>query len=361
MTLLLLSSLLPTAAMSNARVLCIGETLFDGLPTGIFLGGAPLNAAVHLAELGVQASYASAVGKDRLGREAVRRLTARGVDVSLVTTLDGHETGFVEVDIDANGDASYTFATPAAWDHTPLEGIATAAAAADAVVFGSLGSRAADSRAAIRAAAASARFAVCDINLRPPFVEDAIVAEAARGVDLLKLNDEELTPLAEALRRTAADATETDAAAAACAAAALADGAMEKAEAEDAMALLIAEAAAAVGRAAQAGSVVVTRGAQGAVYWDGGAGDAWSCAGFVPPTVVDTVGAGDSFLAGLLASRLVHGAEPPEALEAGCRCGAFVASRAGATPAHEPEAMDALRPPDGGGVPKPLLVGGVRV
>ena len=190
---------------------------------------------------------------------------------------------------------------------------------------------------------------------------DAVVAEAARGVDLLKLNDEELMPLAQALHLTAANAAETDAAAVACAAAALADSAMEKEEAEEAMALIIAEAAAAVGRAAQAGSVVVTRGSQGAVYWDGAVGDAWSCAGFVPPTVVDTVGAGDSFLAGLLASRLVHGAEPPEALEAGCRCGAFVASRAGATPAHEPEAMDALRPPDGAGAPKPLLVGGVRV
>ena len=177
-------------------------------------------------------------------------------------------------------------------------------------------------------------------------------------MDLLKLNDEELSPLAEALRRTAADAADAEVAAAACAAAALADGARQEAAA----AAFIAEAAAAVGRAAQAGSVVVTRGAQGAVYWDGTEGSAWSCEGFVPPVVVDTVGAGDSFLAGLLASRLVQGASPPEALEAGCRCGAFVASRAGATPSHEREAMDALRPPDGGGgPPKPLLVGGVRV
>ena len=70
------------------RILCLGETLFDGLPSGIYLGGAPLNAAVHLAEAGLEASFASAVGRDRLGREALRRLAARNVDTSLVATLD---------------------------------------------------------------------------------------------------------------------------------------------------------------------------------------------------------------------------------------------------------------------------------
>lgn len=105
------------------RVLCIGETLFDGLPTGIFLGGAPLNVAVHLAHMGAASRYASAVGRDRLGIEARRRISASGVDVSLLSVSDAAETGFVSVDINSNGDASYTFATPAAWDFVPLEGV----------------------------------------------------------------------------------------------------------------------------------------------------------------------------------------------------------------------------------------------
>ena len=83
----------------------MGECLFDALPSGIFLGGAPLNVACHLSELGAQASFASAVGDDRLGRDALRRLRARGVDVDLVATDATAETGFVTAEVDAAGDA----------------------------------------------------------------------------------------------------------------------------------------------------------------------------------------------------------------------------------------------------------------
>ena len=339
-----------------SRVLRIGETLFDGLPSGIYLGGAPLNVAVHLAEQGVEASYVSAVGKDRLGREAVRRLNARGVDTSLLRTLDDHETGFVEVDIDEQGDASYTFATPAAWDHVSSKGITAEAAAADAVVWGSLGSRAATSREAVLMAANAAKYAVCDINLRPPFVDETVLVSVASGVDLLKLNDEELTPLANALHSVAkAYGTPGDLVvkltAAACDATTAADAAAATASGDDdgTVATAIAEAAAAIGRAARASTVVVTRGAQGAVLWDSATQESWSHPGFVPPQVVDSVGAGDAFLAALLASLLADGGTPAEALAAGCRCGAFVASRAGATPAHEPDALAALQPASGTG------------
>ena len=201
-------SILALTTTSPPRVLCIGETLFDGLASGIYLGGAPLNVACHLSQLGVSASYVSAVGADRLGIEARRRLNDRGVDTSLIGTVEGAETGFVTATLDAAGDASYEFVTPAAWDFmeaTPS--VTTAAAAAGAVVLGTLGSRAAPSRTAIRAAAAAARMVVCDVNLRPPIVENQVVAEAVFGVDLLKLNDEEMLPVADALRvRTESDA-----------------------------------------------------------------------------------------------------------------------------------------------------------
>lgn len=338
--LLLLISVQQLAAI---RILCVGETLFDGLPSAIFMGGAPLNAAVHLAEVGAEVSFASAVGRDRLGREAERRLCARRVDTTLLSKVDEHETGFVEVDIDSKGDASYTFATPAAWDFLPSDGINSAAAAADAVVWGSLGSRAQGSRAAVRAAAAAARFGVCDVNLRPPFVEPEVVAEAARGVSLLKLNDEEITPLADALKQTAKGAEAAEAAEAACAAAKRVEdaGLASTTAGDDPVAKAIAAAAAALGRAASASSVVVTRGAAGAVLWDGD-DHAWSHPGFVPPTLADSVGAGDAFLAALLFCLLSPDGTPADALEAGCRCGAFVASRDGATPTHEPAEMAAL-------------------
>ena len=351
-----------TAAAAAPSVLCIGETLFDGLPSAIYLGGAPLNVACHLAQAGVRARYLSAVGHDRLGHEAVRRLQAQGVGTDLIVQVREAETGFVTVELDRSGDASYTFVTPAAWDFIPTTGAAAAAKSADALVFGSLGMRAEGSRAAIQAAAAAASFVVCDINLRPPFIDAAVVADAARSADLLKLNDEELVPLASMLFETTGAGPSRQLAAAALAAALAAeraanvpntspmtDGEDGGGEATRAVARAAASIGAALGRAS---SVVVTRGARGAVLWqstkstkstssgdEGGrkevggyAGRAYGCDGFVAPNPpgggqADTVGAGDAFLAALLAAMLRGGAvtSASAALEAACRLGAFVA------------------------------------
>jgi sugar/nucleoside kinase (ribokinase family) len=363
-------SALVSAAAAAPSVLCIGETLFDGLPSAIYLGGAPLNVACHLAQAGVRARYLSAVGHDRLGTEAVRRLQAQGVDTDLIVQVREAETGFVTVELDRSGDASYTFVTPAAWDFIPTAGAAAAAKSADALVFGSLGMRAEGSRAAIRAAAAAASFAVCDINLRQPFVEAAVVADAARSADLLKLNDEELVPLASMLLETTEAGPSRELAAAALAAAQAAERAAAAPNTApstdgevggDEATRAVARAAASIGAALRrASSVVVTRGARGAVLWqstkltrsgdeqstkltrsggeDGRKGDgeyagrAFGCEGFVAPNTpgggqADTVGAGDAFLAALLAAMLREGAVPSAsaALEAGCRLGAYVA------------------------------------
>ena len=320
-----------TAAAPQPRVLCVGETLFDGLPNGIFLGGAPLNVACHLASLGASVQYASAVGNDRLGIDAVRRLNNRGVDTTLVSTTDAAETGFVTAEIDASGDASYEFVTPAAWDYLePSAELEAAASTADAVVYGTLASRDASTRDAVRAAAAAAKQRVVDINLRPPFIDDAIVAMTAQTADVLKLNDDELAPVAAALTRAAP----SDAASAAAVAADAASAAPDDAAA-------VADAAAALGEATGATTVIVTRGENGAVVSSGGS--AWACGGFVAPAKADTVGAGDSFLAAFLVE-LLRGAAPDAALEAACRLGAFVAGRPGATPEHEVATIASLSP-----------------
>ena len=192
---------------AGPSVLAVGEALFDGLPDGITLGGAPLNVAVHVAELGGSASFCGAVGADRLGLEVARRLASRGVDCSLLSTVAQHETGFVSVDVGPTGDASYSFVTPAAWDF--IEGgpaLTAAAASADAMVYGTLAQRAPGSRAAVRAAAASSPLRVCDVNIRPPYISDELLASAvlAPAPHLLKLNEDELAPLAAALARHAA-------------------------------------------------------------------------------------------------------------------------------------------------------------
>ncbi|KAL1508550.1 hypothetical protein AB1Y20_004649 [Prymnesium parvum] len=335
----------PRLASRPATVLCVGETLFDGLPSGIFLGGAPLNVACHLAELRADVAFASCVGRDRLGREARRRLHARGVKLGLLAQSDRVETGFVEVSVDEEGEAAYEFVTPAAWDYIPRDGIAAAAAAADAVVFGTLAQRGAESRGAVAEAREAARLTVCDVNLRPPFVEEAVVASSVVGVDCLKLSDEELVPVAAALRnQRRLDGASDEAHAAAEAALSSATAAALAAEGSAAAALAVATAAAALGAATGSACVVVTRGKDGAVLWEAAAaGIAWTCSGFRPPATADTVGAGDAFLAALLVSRLA-GESPEECLAAGCRLGAFVAGSPGATPRHDAALIAAVTP-----------------
>lgn len=153
-----------------------------------------MNVACHLAEMGVNTTFISCVGRDRLGLEARRRLKDKNVRTELLSVCDT-ETGFVEASVDLKGDATYTFITPAAWDFVPSEGIAEAAASCDAVVFGTLAQRSSMSRAAVQVARDAAKYTVCDVNLRPPYTDDKIVAESVLGVDCLKLNDQELVTL----------------------------------------------------------------------------------------------------------------------------------------------------------------------
>ena len=121
--------------------------------TASFLGGAPLNVAVHAAQLGAHAAYASAVGDDALGRDAKRRLEALNVDCELVQTRPGLETGFVSCVLDDNGDATYDIAYPAAWDSVHAEpSLLTAARSFDCLVHGSLALRGEETASTLREA-----------------------------------------------------------------------------------------------------------------------------------------------------------------------------------------------------------------
>ena len=292
-------------------VVCVGEVLWDAVPEGLHLGGAPYNVAYHLARLGRPVAMVSRVGDDVLGREARRRLAAGGVR-DLVQTDGALPTGFVGVALDADGVPSYDIAGPAAWDALEPTPEATAAAAGSAaVVFGSLAQRDPRSRATVQALVAASPLAVCDVNLRPPFVDRGTVEGSLGGSDVVKLSDAELDRLA---------------------------GWFGLASAPD-------EAAAALADRFGCRAVCVTRGADGAALWRGGR---WTEHPGHAVTVRDTVGAGDAFLAGLLAAWL-GGADDASALDAACRLGAYVAGRAGATPSYDPGEVGA--PALGGGRP----------
>ena len=149
------SFLLGGASALAPSILSVGETLYDSLPKGVFLGGAPLNVAVHAAQLGAHSIYASAVGDDVLGADARRRLEEAGVDTTLIQTAAGSDTGFVTCVVDGSGDASYTIASPSAWDELQASNtLLSVASAASCCVHGSLALRGETTAATLRQLAA---------------------------------------------------------------------------------------------------------------------------------------------------------------------------------------------------------------
>ncbi|HYE21151.1 MAG TPA: PfkB family carbohydrate kinase, partial [Tepidisphaeraceae bacterium] len=144
--------------MSRPTVVAIGEILWDLLPGGKQLGGAPANFAFHAGQLGADAVSVSAVGDDADGREILARLHALGLTTDYIAVDPGHPTGTVTVSLDAAGVPSYTIHEGVAWDFVPeTPGLLELAARADCVCFGSLAQRSPATRATIRSALAATR------------------------------------------------------------------------------------------------------------------------------------------------------------------------------------------------------------
>jgi fructokinase len=290
--------------MPRPSVLCFGEILWDFLPDALHAGGAPFNVAYHLHRQGVRVHVASAVGRDALGDELLRRLAAWEIPTAGIARDAARPTGFVRATLGAQGDARYEIVRRVAWDRIPAGAAALAAARrAGAFVFGSLAQRSPANRAALRrllAALPPDALRVFDVNLRPPHDDLALVHRLAREATLLKLNADEAARLA---------------------------GKKPAAGREEAHARVLA---AAFGCAV----VVVTAGARGAGLLRDGR---WHWAPGRRVEVVDTVGAGDAFLATLLAQLLSGYATDADALVRACRTGEWVASCRGATPAYPPD------------------------
>ncbi len=181
----------------------LGELLWDMLPAGPRLGGAPGNFAYHAHALGAESLVVSAVGQDTLGASALNGLRRAGLSTQFISKLPSHPTGTVAVALNGAGQASYTVVEQVAWDFIPTEKATLGLAArADAVCFGSLAQRAPASRAMVRDFLRATRpecLRVFDINLRPPHFSAGVVHDSLLLASVFKLNDEELTWLAPML------------------------------------------------------------------------------------------------------------------------------------------------------------------
>jgi fructokinase len=276
----------------------LGEVLWDVFPDEARFGGAPANFASHAAMLGAEAYMVSQVGDDELGRKAIPALGGHGVNADFVTVSREQPTGTVEVNLDFSGQPRYTIARDVAWDFIGWsDRLESLAARADAVCFGTLAQRSETSRATIRRfVQATPRdcLRIFDVNLRQNFYSDEILLESLAIANAVKLNDEELRAVA-----------------AICSL-----GGTEREQLTQLHERYDLEL------------VAVTKGAQGAVLFDGK-----SFAECVAErvTVKDTVGAGDAFAAAMALGWLRR-ADLQHICQQACRVAAYVCSQAGAVP-----------------------------
>ncbi|MFI5377965.1 MAG: carbohydrate kinase [Tepidisphaerales bacterium] len=183
-------------------VVGFGEILWDLLPAGKQLGGAPANFAYHAGALGAKASVVSAVGNDALGREILARLDALGLDRRHVATDPGHPTGTVSVLVDAAGAPTYEIRRNVAWDFVPWSAeLGDVAHSADAVCFGSLAQRSPGTRATTMTFLTETRpecLRVFDINIRKT-ADLPVVSSLLAMTNVFKLNHEEMPAVAKML------------------------------------------------------------------------------------------------------------------------------------------------------------------
>jgi len=185
-------------------VVGLGEILWDLLPDGKQLGGAPANFAYHAMALGAESHPVSAVGDDAPGAEILARLGDEGLDTRTLAVLPGLPTGMVTVQLDERGVPGFIIHENTAWDHIPFSpDLATLAGRTDAVCFGTLAQRSEESRETIRRFLESTPpgcLKIFDVNLRQRYYSKEMIVKSLSRSDVLKCNDGELPVLSALLR-----------------------------------------------------------------------------------------------------------------------------------------------------------------
>ena len=278
-------------------VIGIGEALWDMLPEGKKLGGAPANFAFHAGQFGLESMAVSAIALDPLGEEIAQELEEHGLPFHL-DRID-YPTGTVQVTLDSNGIPRYEIKEDVAWDNIPYtKELADLAGRAQAVCFGSLAQRNPVSRETIGwflDAVPEDCLKVFDINLRQSFYSKEIIEDSLRRCDILKINDEELEIVKEMFG-------------------------LEDLPTEGLCRSIIDEYGLKM--------LILTCGVNGSHVFSG---DVSSFIETPKVKVADTVGAGDSFTGAFVAS-ILKGKTVREAHEAAVKVSAFVCTQSGAMP-----------------------------
>lgn len=285
------------------KLLAFGEVLWDVYPQERFIGGAPLNFAAHCAKHEFDAYMLSAVGDDELGKEAIAQLKNWGLHTDYVSVLPHKQTGKCLVTLDENSIPSYNLLKDVAWDYVNCK--TAAENAFDTLYFGTLALRSENNKTALKALmdCNSFRHIFVDVNIRPPFYSRESIRFALENATIVKISDEELPTVANALEFPLSDDHKQNA----------------RVLAEGFPGLQL---------------VLITLGENGSCAYDV-ATDAFYRQGPIHTEVVSTVGAGDSFGAAFL-SRFTEGLSIDRCLEYAAKVAAFVVSRFDAIPDYDP-------------------------
>lgn len=280
-------------------VVGMGEALWDVLPEGKKIGGAPANFAYHVSQFGLPSCVVSAVGEDALGKEIVENFTSKGLN-QLIAEVP-YPTGTVQVEIDPAGIPQYDIKENVAWDNIPYTDLlADLAGRTKAVCFGSLAQRNVVSRDTINSFLDAMpdtddTLKVFDVNLRQGFYTKEILCNSMKRCNILKINDEELVAVSRMFGYPGIDL-------------------------QDKCWILLGKY--------NLRMLILTCGINGSYVFTPGN------VSFQPTPkveVADTVGAGDSFTAAFIAS-ILKGKSVAEAHSLAVRTSAFVCTQKGAMP-----------------------------
>lgn len=292
-----------------AKITCFGEVLWDVFPTHQKIGGAPLNVALRLQSFGHDVAMISSIGNDELGKKLLKYMDENGLNTDPIQITDSFKTGVVQVTLNDKGSASYTIDFPSAWDHIVLnEKSIEIVKTSDAFVFGSLITRNDVSKNTLLELLNQANYKIFDLNLRPPHYTKEILIDLMNKADFIKFNDEELYEASDYL---------------------------------DSKFRSLEQNIQFISQKTNTKHICVTKGSHGAVLWYQNT-FYYNSGYFV--NVIDTVGAGDSFLAALI-SQLLNQVHPQDAINFACAVGAMVAESEGANPILEPTDIDLFMHP----------------
>lgn len=293
--------------MKNGMIVGMGEALWDVLPEGKKIGGAPANFAYNVSQFGLPSCVVSAVGDDPLGHEIIENFTEK--ELNLLIAEVPYPTGVVNVEIDAAGVPQYDIKENVAWDNIPYtEELRDLARRTRAVCFGSLAQRNIVSRETINAflddmPKDDGTLVVFDVNLRQSFYTPEILCNSMKRCNILKINDEELVTVSRMFGYPGIDL-------------------------QDKCWILLGKY--------NLKMLILTCGINGSYVFTPGQ------VSFQPTPkveVADTVGAGDSFTAAFIAS-ILKGKSVEQAHSIAVRTSAFVCTKNGAMPILPSELTD---------------------